>query len=299
MNAPRPLTNALSVDVEDWFQVSAFEHVIDRASWDRLELRVERNVDVLLDLFRRRGVRATFFTLGWVAARCPGLVARVHAAGHEVASHGWEHRLVSSLHPEAFAADLVRTREALEAAAPGARVRGFRAPSFSFTRDTPWAFGVLRAQGYAYSSSVFPVRHDRYGIPDFPRRPVRLADAAGRALWEFPMTTWRVLGRNLPVSGGGWLRALPPALVRHGLRAVNAEGVPAILYLHPWEIDPDQPRVPSAPWTARLRHRLNLRRTLGRLDALLGAFAWDRVDAVLDALRPAAAAPAAPPWACA
>lgn len=292
------VVNALSVDVEDWFQVSAFEAVIDRSTWDGLECRVERNMDLLLDLFERRRVRGTFFTLGWIAERYPQVVARAHAAGHEIASHGYAHRLVSGLTREQFAADLVRTRGALEAAAPGCRVAGFRAPSFSFTRATPWAFQELRAQGYAYSSSVFPVKHDRYGIPDFPRRPVRLTDAQGRSLWEFPMTTWRVLGRNVPVSGGGWLRALPPALIHRGIRRVNRDGVPAVLYLHPWELDPAQPRVPAAPRMARFRHYLNLDRTLARLDGLLQTFPWAPMAEVLAAL-PSAASAEAPAWASA
>jgi polysaccharide deacetylase family protein (PEP-CTERM system associated) len=272
--------NALSVDVEDWFQVSAWDHVIDRAAWDGLECRVAQNMRVLLDLFDRRGVKAT--------------LADAHAAGHEIASHGYSHRLVSSLDAETFRADLARTRASLEAAAP-CRVTGFRAPSFSFTRDTPWAFDVLREEGYAFSSSVFPVRHDRYGIPDFPRHPVRLEDAHGRALWEFPMTTWRVLGRNVPASGGGWLRFLPPAVVHHAIRSVNAEGVPAILYLHPWEVDPHQPRVRTAGAGARFRHYLNLDRTLGRLDGLLKAFPWAPVSEVLASLSPETSAPA-PAW---
>ena len=293
--APAPV-NALSVDVEDWFQVSAWDAVIDRAAWDGLECRVARNMRVLLDLFDRRGVKATFFTLGWIADRHPEVVADAHAAGHEIASHGYSHRLVSSLDAETFRSDLARTRTSLEAAAPGCRVTGFRAPSFSFTRGTPWAFDVLREEGYAFSSSVFPVRHDRYGIPDFPRHPVRLVDADGRALWEFPMTTWRVLGRNVPASGGGWLRFLPPAVVHHAIRRVNAEGAPAILYLHPWEVDPDQPRVRTAGAAARFRHYLNLDRTLGRLDGLLRAFPWAPVSDVLAALPEEAAAQAAPDW---
>jgi polysaccharide deacetylase family protein (PEP-CTERM system associated) len=291
-----PPVNALSVDVEDWFQVSAFEHLIDRSTWDALECRVARNMRVLLDLFDRRGVKATFFTLGWIADRHPEVVAEAHAAGHEIASHGYAHRLVSSLTAEEFRADLARTRASLEAAAP-CRVTGFRAPSFSFTRGTPWAFDVLRAEGYAFSSSVFPVRHDRYGIPDFPRVPVRLEDPQGRALWEFPMTTWHVLGRNLPASGGGWLRFLPPAVIHHAIRRVNSDGVPAILYLHPWEVDPEQPRVRGAGAATRFRHYVNLGKTLSRLDALLQTFPWAPVSDVLAALPATAAAVEAPAWA--
>lgn len=276
MNIP----NALTVDVEDYFQVSAFEDLVDRAEWDQLELRVETSTRRLLDLFDRFEVQGTFFTLGWVAERCPKLMADIHAAGHEIASHGYEHRLVHSMTPESFRADLARAKEALEATAP-VEITGFRAPSFSITPDALWAFDVLREEGYSWSSSVFPVSHDRYGMPAFPRRPVRLTDYAGRSLWEFPMTTWRVLGRNWPVAGGGWLRALPPAVVHKGIRAANAEGIPAILYLHPWEVDPDQPRMAGARGGTRLRHYLNLDRTLDRLQGLLERFPFGTVREVL------------------
>jgi polysaccharide deacetylase family protein (PEP-CTERM system associated) len=284
MTIETPLPCALTVDVEDWFQVSAFDHVFTREDWDTLELRVEANTRRLLDLFDEFEVKGTFFVLGWVAERCPALIRDMHAAGHEVASHGYEHRLVSSLDPERFRADLQRAKQALTAAAP-VDIVGFRAPSFSITPDSLWAFDVLREEGYTWSSSVFPVRHDRYGLPSFPRQPVLLEDYAGRSIWEFPMTTWRVLGRNLPVAGGGWMRALPPGVMHRALRAAQQEGVPTILYLHPWEIDPDQPKVPQVGRSARFRHYLNLEQTLPRLRRLLTEFQFGPVRDALAAVR--------------
>jgi polysaccharide deacetylase family protein (PEP-CTERM system associated) len=263
--------NALTVDVEDWFQVSAFEDVMPRSDWDRYERRVARNTARLLDLFEARGARATFFVLGWVADREPALLREIVDAGHEVASHGYEHRLVAGMDPAEFRRDLRRAQHAIETAC-GVRTKAFRAPSFSFSRDCTWAYEILMDEGYTLSSSVFPVRHDRYGIPDFPRRPVRVQDADGREILEVPMTTWRAFGRNLPVSGGGWMRVLPPGLMRHAFRRANAERLPAVLYLHPWEIDPGQPDVPQAPRMSRWRHRVNLSRMESRLDALLRRF---------------------------
>lgn len=282
MSAPGPVPHALTVDVEDWFQVSAFEGVVPRSAWGTYEDRVERNTDGLLDLFAEHGVRATFFVLGWVAERHPDLVRRLAEAGHEIASHGYEHRRVSSLTPASFRADLRRAAACIEAAS-GVPVRGFRAPSFSITPRTLWAYDVLREEGYVFSSSVFPVRHDHYGIPTFPRHPLRLAGDDGRALWELPMSTWRVLGRNLPAAGGGWLRALPPAVTRRALEDAARRGVPGVVYVHPWELDPGQPRLRAAPWRKRLRHRLNLSRTAARLRALLSRYAFATVSEALAA----------------
>jgi polysaccharide deacetylase family protein (PEP-CTERM system associated) len=293
MSAPDGVVNALSVDVEDWFQVSAFEKVLPRSGWDALELRVAQNVERLLDLFARRGVKATWFALGWVAERAPEVIARIHAAGQEVASHGYQHERVSSLTEEAFRADLERAERALTAAAP-VTLHAYRAPSFSFTRETAWAWRVLAERGYEVSSSVFPVKHDHYGIPDFPRGPVDV-EVGGRTVRELPMTTWRVLGRNVPASGGGWMRVLPPAVVRHAISKVNADGLPAVLYLHPWEVDPEQPRVSAAPWKSRFRHYVNLAKTLPRLDALLERFRWGTVREALAAVPPERVAPA-PDW---
>ena len=278
--APIPVTNAMTVDVEDYFQVSAFDDVIARADWDAHELRVEQNTRALMDLFASFDVSATFFVLGWVAERCPQLIADLHAAGHEIASHGYEHRLVSSLDPDSFRADLRRAADAIRAAAP-VEVVGFRAPSFSITPDCLWAYDVLRDEGYTWSSSVFPVKHDRYGLPRFPRRPVQLLGHDGRTIWEVPMTTWRVLGRNFPVAGGGWMRVLPPRLMRHAIRRANDEGTAAIVYLHPWEIDPDQPRIEGVGRGTRFRHYVNLEKTGSRVRGLLESFPFGTVADIL------------------
>jgi polysaccharide deacetylase family protein (PEP-CTERM system associated) len=286
MTDPRPL-NAMTVDVEDYYQVSAFEGVVDRARWDAYESRVERNTRRVLDVLAARDVRGTFFTLGWVADRHPDLLRELVARGHEVASHGYEHRLLTTFTPEAFRADLRRAADAIERAC-GVRVRGFRAPSFSVGLDNLWVHDVLREEGYLFSSSVFPVRHDRYGIPDFPRHPVVLAGADGRTIWEFPMTTKRVFGRNLPVAGGGWMRLLPGAVMRRALRRENASGEPTIVYLHPWELDPEQPRIAAAPRKARFRHYLNLGRMRDRLDRLLATFRYGTVSDVIATLDPLA-----------
>jgi polysaccharide deacetylase family protein (PEP-CTERM system associated) len=280
------VANAMSVDVEDWFQVQAFARVIARDSWDSLPRRVEANTDRVLDAFARRGVRATFFTLGWVAERHPALVRRIAAAGHEVASHGHGHELVHLLGEAAFRADIRRAKQALEDAS-GQAVVGYRAPTFSIgPRRTPWAHDALAAEGYRYSSSVFPVRHDLYGEPDAPRGPWR----TGSGVVELPMTTVRMGGRNLPCAGGGWFRLLPEAVFHAGLRRVNAEGRSGIFYFHPWEIDPAQPRI-QAGRLSRFRHYTGLAAMEGRLDRLLTAFRWARMDEVFADILSGAAAP--------
>jgi polysaccharide deacetylase family protein (PEP-CTERM system associated) len=271
------ITNAMSVDVEDYFQVQAFAGVISPAQWDGYTRRVEANVDRILAQFAAAGAHGTFFTLGWIAERHPDMVRRIVAAGHELASHGYGHAPVHSLTPDGFRDDLVRTRKILEDIG-GVAVRGYRAPTFSMGARTPWAHSVLEEAGYAYSSSIYPIRHDLYGEPDAPRFPHRIA---GTALWELPMTTVRLGGRNLPCSGGGYFRLLPYALFRRGVRRVNqGEQRPAIFYFHPWEVDPGQPRVAGAGLLARFRHTVNLAAMSGRLDRLLGDFAWDRIDRV-------------------
>ena len=276
--------NAMTVDVEDWFQVSAWDDVYSRKDWPSMEWRVVESTKRLLELFHDEGIRATFFTLGCVAERFPQLIADMVAAGHELASHGYEHHRVYTMDAERFRADLARAKEALQAAAD-VPIDGFRAPSFSISATSLWAFDVLREEGYRYSSSVFPVRHDHYGLPRFPREPVRLMGDGEESLWELPMTTWRVLGRNLPVAGGGWMRALPPAVVRRGIRSVNRAGHPAITYLHPWEVDPDQPRVQGGSRKARFRHYLNLHKTLPRLQRLIRSFRFGTVSEVLAAIE--------------
>jgi polysaccharide deacetylase family protein (PEP-CTERM system associated) len=283
----RAQVNALTVDVEDFFHVQAFADVIPRTSWDELPRRVENNTERLLELCDRAGVVGTFFTLGWVAERHPALVRRIVAAGHELASHGFAHQRVDTQTPEAFRADIVRAHRLLEDSG-GVAVTGYRAPTFSLGPRTPWAFKILAEAGYRYSSSIYPVRHDLYGSPDAPRAPHL---HAGTALWEFPMTTLRVFSKNLPCSGGGFFRLLPYPLFRAALRRCNAaQRAPGLFYTHPWEIDPNQPRVAGAGRLARFRHYNNLGKTFGRLERLLRDFSWDRVDRVYAGLL----APAAP-----
>jgi len=292
MPASHPI-NALSIDVEDYFQVSALAPYIPRSEWDTRDCRVERNVDRILALLAERGVHATFFTLGWVAERYPALVRRIVAGGHELASHGHGHERVSDLTEAAFTLDVVRAKKTLEDIG-GRPVLGYRAPSFSIAGGNLWALDVLARAGYRYSSSVYPVAHDHYGMPDAPRFAYRLPNG----LLEVPPTTLKLGGRNLPASGGGWFRLLPYAVSRALIRRVNAvDGESAIFYFHPWEIDPQQPRVPGIDAKTRFRHYVNLHRTEPRLRALLRDFRWGRMDQVflsrpavpVHALRPALA----------
>ena len=272
------MLNALSVDVEDWFQVGAFERTIARADWAGLTHRVERNTDAVLALFEDAGVKATFFTLGWVAERYPALMRRIVEAGHEVASHGYDHARVFTFDGAGFRADLRKARAILEDTS-GQAVIGYRAPSFSIDRRTPWAHEVLAEEGYVYSSSVAPIRHDHYGWPESPRfawKPV-----AGSPLVELPVTTAKLAGRTLAAGGGGFFRLLPYGFSRWAIRQVNGrEERPAIIYFHPWEIDPDQPRVPGAPLRSRVRHYSNLSVMADKLRRLTRDFQWTRVDAL-------------------
>ncbi len=269
-------TNGLSVDVEDWFQVGAFENVIERGSWDGLTDRVERNCNAILDMFAEADVKATFFTLGWVAKRHPALIRRIAAAGHEVASHGWDHARVFTLDPKSFAEDLDKSRKTIEDAC-GTRVTGYRAPSFSIDQRTPWAYMVLAEQGFDYSSSVAPIAHDHYGWREAPRfafKPLPWSD-----LIEIPVTTAEFAGRRLAAGGGGFFRVLPYAFSRWAIRQVNQrDGRPAVFYFHPWEIDPQQPRVPNAPMKSKLRHYTNLDGMAGKLRQLILDFEWGRMD---------------------
>jgi polysaccharide deacetylase family protein (PEP-CTERM system associated) len=266
----------MSVDVEDWFQVQAFADRIDRTDWDGFAPRVERNTNAVLDLFDEAGVKATFFTLGWVAERFPQLVRRIVDDGHELASHGWAHVRVDSQTPDAFRADVRRTKKLLEDGG-GVAVSGYRAATFSIGSRETWAFKVLAEEGYAYSSSIYPIRHDFYGMPDAPRFPFRPAGAEGTI--EIPMTTVQFGGRNLPCSGGGYFRLLPYAVSRWQLRRVNrVDGQPCIFYFHPWEIDPGQPRQRGVSAKTAFRHYTNLGRMQGRLRRLLRDFRWTRMD---------------------
>lgn len=269
-------TNGLSVDVEDWFQVGAFEKVIDRADWDGLADRVERNCAAILDMFAEADVKATFFTLGWVAQRHPALMRRISDAGHELASHGWDHERVFRLDRVSFAKDLEMSRKAIEDAA-GVRVTGYRAPSFSIDYRTPWAYMVLAEQGFAYSSSVAPIAHDHYGWREAPRfafKPLPWSD-----LVEIPVTTALFAGKRLAAGGGGFFRVLPYGFSRWAIRQVNrSDGRPAVFYFHPWEIDPEQPRVGAASFKSKLRHYTNLDGMAGKLRQLIGDFQWGRMD---------------------
>ncbi len=271
--------NALTIDVEDYFQVSALAPYIDRRTWDRVECRVEANVDRILTLLGERDVKATFFTLGWIAERYPSMVRRIVGRGHELASHGYGHQRVSELSPTQFREDVTRAKRILEAAG-GCRVVGYRAPSFSIGTANLWALDVLAETGHRYSSSIYPIRHDHYGMPDAPRFAHRLANG----LLEVPMTTLRVMNRNLPSSGGGYFRLLPYATSRWMLRRVNRrDHHPAVFYFHPWEIDPAQPRIDGVDLKTRFRHYLNLGRMEVRLRRLLHDFQWGRMDAIFGA----------------
>lgn len=272
------MLNALSVDVEDWFQVGAFERVIAKADWDRLPQRVERNADAVLALYDEAGVKGTFFTLGWVAHRYPALIRRIVAAGHEIASHGWDHDRVFTLTPDTFRADLRKAHAAI-ADAGGVAPRGYRAPSFSIDARTPWAHQVLAEEGYAYSSSVAPLAHDHYGWREAPRFAFR--PLAGSALLELPVTTVEVAGRRMAAGGGGFFRLLPYRFSSWAVSRVNrSEQRPAIFYFHPWEIDPDQPRVTAAPLKSRLRHYSRLSAMRPKLLKLLEEYEWGRTDTV-------------------
>jgi polysaccharide deacetylase family protein (PEP-CTERM system associated) len=270
------IRNALTIDVEDYFQVSAMVPYIARQDWDHTPCRVERNVDCILQLLDDGGAHATFFTLGWVAERYPQLVRRIVESGHEMASHGYGHDRASALSRKHFSADVSLAKAVLEDVT-GAAVRGYRAPSFSIGRANDWAFDCLLEAGYRYSSSVYPIHHDHYGVPDAPRFPYPVRDG----LLEVPITTARLLNRNLPAGGGGYFRLMPYRVSRWFIQRVNdVDGQPAIFYFHPWELDPGQPRVPGIDARTRFRHYVNLHRTEARLKRLLSDFRWDRVDRV-------------------
>ena len=268
------ITNALTIDVEDYFQVSAMAPYIRRSEWDTRECRVEANVDRILALLARHDTRATFFTLGWVAERYPQLVRRIVAGGHELASHGHGHERASDLSRADFTQDIVRAKGLLEDVG-GVAVQGYRAPSFSIGHGNLWAFDCLLETGHRYSSSIYPIQHDHYGMPDAPR----FAHAVRDGLLEVPVTTVRLGERNLPSSGGGWFRLFPYALTRWMIQRVNQQdGAAAIFYFHPWEIDHGQPRIAGINLKTRFRHYVNIGRTEQRLDALLRDFRWGRMD---------------------
>lgn len=270
------IVNALTIDVEDYFQVSAFERRIPRSDWERLPSRVERNIDCILDLLSEHGARATFFTLGWIAQRYPAMVRRIIDAGHELASHGSDHHRASDQQPDHFLDDISRAKSLLEQIG-GAVVHGYRAPSFSVGPGNPWAFDCMVKAGYRYSSSVYPIRHDHYGAPSSPRFPHEIAPG----LIELPIATVRCFNANWPAGGGGYFRFLPYQVSRWSLRRIHrVDRRPAMFYFHPWEIDPGQPRISGLSAKTRFRHYVNLGRTRPRLARLLDDFRWDRADRV-------------------
>ncbi|MDP3834871.1 MAG: DUF3473 domain-containing protein [Hydrogenophaga sp.] len=276
MSQQAPITNALTIDVEDYFQVSAFAPYIDRAHWDQRECRVEHNIDRILQLLSAKQTRATFFTLGWVAERYPEMVRRIVREGHELASHGYGHQRVTELSETQFYDDIHRAKHLLEDIG-GQPVLGYRAPSFSIGATNLWALDTLQRAGYRYSSSIYPVQHDHYGMPDAPRFAHQIRDG----LLEVPPTTLRMFNRNLPSSGGGYFRLLPYSLSRWMLQQVNRrDAQSAIFYFHPWEIDPGQPRVEGIDLKTRFRHYVNIGRTEQRLARLLEDFRWGRMDQI-------------------
>ena len=282
-------TNALSVDLEEYFQVSNFDGVIDREEWDALPSRVADATRRLLDAFDATGNRATFFVLGWVAERNPRLVRELVARGHELACHGYGHELVYDLGPQRFRADLRRGRRAIEDAA-GVALQGYRAPSYSITRDSLWALDILAEEGFTFDSSIFPVHHPRYGIPGFARHPVVLDLGGGRQLREFPLTTLALGPLAVPLAGGAYLRLLPAAFFRWGFGSLVRSGQPTVLYLHPWEIDPDQPRQ-AVGWRVGWNHYHNLGRVEARLRGLLERFRFAPMGEVLRTLEDAGRLP--------
>jgi polysaccharide deacetylase family protein (PEP-CTERM system associated) len=273
------MRNALTVDVEEHFQVAAFEGQIGRDDWDGHASRVFANTARVLDLFASKGVKGTFFVLGWVAERNPDLVRRIVAEGHELASHGYDHTRVIHMDAECFREDVTRTRRILEDLG-GVAVRGYRAPSYSIGARNLWALDVLQETGHVYSSSIYPIRHDLYGMPEAPRFAFRTRPGA---ILEIPVTTVEVGGRNLPAGGGGYFRLLPYPAFRWALKRVNErDGQPGMFYFHPWEVDPAQPRIDGAPLRSRFRHYLNLDAMEARLTRLLSDFSWGRMDEVFD-----------------
>lgn len=271
-----PIVNAMTIDVEDYFQVSALEPYVRRDEWERMPRRVESNTGRILDLLSQRDIHATFFVLGWIAKRHPELVRRIAGEGHEVASHGYSHKRITEQSPIEFRDDVTRAKEVLEDIT-GMAVKGYRAPSYSIGRTTLWALDILEAVGYRYSSSIFPIRHDLYGMPDAPRFPFHPGSGP---LLEVPVTTIRLSGRTLPCGGGGYFRLLPYASFKWALARVNRqEHRSGVFYFHPWEIDPAQPRV-KAKLKSRFRHYVNLNRMEAKIIRLLDDFEWDRMDRV-------------------
>jgi polysaccharide deacetylase family protein (PEP-CTERM system associated) len=278
------MLNALTIDVEDYFHVAAFARQIHPEDWDRYPRRVEKNTIRLLDLLAEQQVRATFFILGWVAEKCPALVRQISRAGHGIGCHGYYHQVIYEGTPDQFRCDLRRAKGVIEDVL-SAPVKSYRAPSYSVTSKTLWALPILAEEGFEYDSSIFPIVHDLYGIPGAPRFPYVKVLNTGQKIKEFPPSTMRLLGINFPIGGGGYLRILPYSLTSLAIRRINeVEKQPAMVYLHPWEIDPEQPRI-SAPWKSRFRHYQNLDTTEVKLRKLLGEFSFCALESALDGRR--------------
>ena len=274
------IQNALTIDVEDYFQVAALAEAVDYDDWASMEYRVEANTDRILSLFDEAGVKGTFFTLGWVAERSPEMVKRIAAAGHEVASHGYSHQLIYNQTPEVFREETIRSKKILEDIVQ-APVTGYRAASYSITNESRWALDILAEQGFTWDSSIFPVHHDRYGMPGTPRWPHRLTTDNGYELAEFPLSTLKFPGYTLPIAGGGYFRLFPYWFSRMGLGSINRQGKPFVFYLHPWEVDPGQPRL-DVKWFSRFRHYNNLDVCEQRLATLLSDFRFTTMSKVLE-----------------
>lgn len=273
----KPITHAMTVDVEDYYHVAAFAKVIKPSEWDQWPSRVEANTDKLLQLFDDANIKITFFILGWVAERYPELVKRIRAQGHEIASHGYSHQLIYKQTPEVFRAETAKSKQILEDLGQ-APISGYRAASYSITRKSLWALDILAELGFTWDSSIFPTRHDNYGIPGSPEEPYTIITNSGAHLTEFPLTTANVFGQAIPAAGGGYFRQYPYALSRWLFeRASLGQSKPQIFYLHPWEIDPEQPRVPNASWFSNFRHYTNLQRCMPRLQRMIGDFQFGTI----------------------
>ncbi len=270
------MRNALSIDVEDWFCVHNLSDVIKREDWPKCEQRIQKSLTRILGILEEKKVRATFFVLGWIAQRHPELVRMINRQGHEIATHGLSHRLLTELTPEQFEEELKLSLQLIEKNT-GKKVIGHRAPSFTMTEKTLWALDILARHGLKYDSSVFPVSfHPDYGVPDAPLAPYKITEE----VWEFPLSVVKIMGRNIPISGGGYFRILPYSFVRYGIRRANLEGRPVVFYLHPWELDPDQPRL-KLPLSKRFRHYKNLDKTERRFTRLLDEFEFAPIREVL------------------
>lgn len=280
-----PLKHAMTVDVEDYFHVAAFANVISPSEWDNWPNRVEANTEKLLELFDRENLKITFFVLGWVAERYPALIKKLHEQGHEIASHGYSHQLIYRQSPDVFRQETEKSKQILENIIHSP-IKGYRAASYSITRQSLWALDILAELGFEWDSSIFPTRHDNYGIPGSPEAPYRIITSSGKALIEFPLTTAKVLGQSVPAAGGGYFRQYPYALSKWLFHRASQQGKkPQIFYLHPWEIDPEQPRVPNASWFSNFRHYTNLDRCLPRLERMIRDFPFGTISESLGSAK--------------